>query len=119
MAKRKTIQQKEVENLTKKFLDELGRKITAVSSRNSKVSKLQKEHLRDSSNWRVKPYNTLTVSQSFYGKYNTPKGKATPKNRDNIKDTPLLNSIEENVPPEVEVFVKDMIDLLMSPIVKK
>lgn len=119
MAKRKTIQQKEVEALTKKFLDELGRKITVVSSRNSKVSKLQKEHLRDSANWRVKPYNVVTVSQSFYGKYNTPKGKATPKNRNNIKDTPLLNSIEENTPPEVEVFVKDMIDLLMSPIVKK
>lgn len=119
MAKRKTIQQKEVESLTKKFLDELGRKITVVSSRNSKVSKLQKEHLRDSGNFRVKPYNVLTVSQSFYGRYNTPKGKPTPKNRSNIKDTPLLNSIEENTPIEIEVFVKNMVDLLKSPIVKK
>jgi len=119
VAKRKTIQQKEIENLTKKFLDDLGRRITVISSRNSKVSDLQKEHLRDSGNWRVKPYNVLTVSQSFYGKYNTPKGKKTPQDRTNIKDTPLLNSINENVPPEVEVFVKDLVDLLKSPIVNK
>lgn len=119
MAKRITIQEKEIREMTKNFLNELGRKITVISSRNSKVSKLQKEHLRDSGNFRVKPYNVLTVSQSFYGRYNTPKGKATPKNRTNIKDTPLLNSINENVPPEVDVFVKNMVDLLKSPIVKK
>lgn len=119
MAKRITIQEKEIREMTKSFLNELGRKITVISSRNSKVSKLQKEHLRDSGNFRVKPYNVLIVSQSFYGRYNTPKGKATPKNRTNIKDTPLLNSINENVPPEVDVFVKNMVDLLKSPIVKK
>lgn len=119
MAKRITIQEKEIREMTKNVLNDLGRKITVVSSRNSKVSKLQKEHLRDSANWMVKPYNVLTVSQSFYGRYNTPKGKATPKNRTNIKDTPLLNSINENVPPEVDVFVKNMVDLLKSPIVKK
>lgn len=119
MAKRLTIQEKQVRELTKNALDELGRKIIVVSSRNSKVSKKQKEHLRDSGNFRVKPYNVLTVSQSFYGRYNTPKGKPTPKDRSNIKDTPLLNSIEENTPPEIEVFVKNMVDLLKSTIVKK
>lgn len=119
MAKRLTIQEKEVRKLITKRLNDLGRKITVVSSRNSKVSKLQKDHLRDSGVYKVKPYNTLTVGQSFYGKYNTPKGQATPKNRSNIKNTPLRNAIDEFVNDETKVFVKDMIDLLKSPIVKK
>lgn len=119
MAKRLTIQEKEVRKLITERLNELGRKITVVSSRNSKVSKLQKDHLRDSANYRVKPFDTLTVAQSFYGKYNTPKGQPTPKDRSNIENTPLRNSIEENVNEETKVFVKDMVDLLKSPIVKK
>ena len=119
MAKRLTIQEKEVRKLINERLNELGRKITVVSSRNSKVSKLQKDHLRDSANYRVKPFDTLTVAQSFYGKYNTPKGQATPKDRSDIKNTPLRNAIEEFVNEETKVFVKDMVDLLKSPIVKK
>ncbi len=102
-----------------KHLNDLGRKITVVSSRNSKVSKLQKEHLRDSANYRVKPYNTLTLTQFYYGKFNTPKGKATPKNRNNIKDTPLLNAINEFVPEQTNLIVKDLVDLLVSPIRKR
>ena len=119
MAKRLTIQEKEVRKLITDRLNELGRKITVVSSRNSKVSKLQKDHLRDSSNYRVKPFDTLTVAQSFYGKYNTPKGQPTPSDRSNIKNTPLRNAIEEFVNEETKIFVKDMVDLLKSPIVKK
>lgn len=119
MGKRKTIQEREIENLTKQSLNELGRRITVISSRNSKVSKKQKEHLRDSANYRVKPYDTLTVSQFKYGKYNTPKGKDTPKNRDNIQDTPMLNAIRENVPEATKVYVKNMIDLLKSPVIRK
>jgi hypothetical protein len=100
-------------------LNELGRKITILAGRNSKVSDLQKDHLRDSGNYRVKPYNVLTVSQNFYGKYNTPKGKATPKNRDNIKDTPMRNSIRENTEDGIKVLIKDLVTLLKSPIVTK
>lgn len=120
MAKRKTIQQKEIENLTKKSLDELGRKISVVTARNSKVSDLKNpNHLRDSVNYRVKPFDTLIVSQNFYGKYNTPKGKATPQDRSNIKDTPIRNAINEFVPEAKKVFIKSMVDLLKSPVVKK
>ena len=119
MAKRLTIQEKQVRELTKNALDELGRKIIVVSSRNSKVSKLQKDHLRDSANYRVKPFDTLTVAQSFYGKYNTPKGQPTPADRRNIENTPLRNAIAEFVNEETKIFVKDMVDLLKSPIVKK
>ena len=119
MAKRKTIQEKEIEKVITEGLNKLGRTITVIAGRNSKVSKLQKDHLRDSGNYRVKPYNVLTVSQNFYGKYNTPKGKATPKNRDRIKDTPMRNAINEYTPEEVKVIIKDLKDLLISPIVTK
>ena len=68
---------------------------------------------------RVKPFDTLTVAQSFYGKYNTPKGQPTPADRRNIENTPLRNAIAEFVNEETKIFVKDMVDLLKSPIVKK
>ena len=119
MPKRLTIQEKQIREVMTKSLNELGRKITVIAGRNSKVSKLQKSHLRDSGNYRVKPYNVLTVSQFFYGKFNTPKGKATPKNRTNIKDTPMLNAISENVPEGTSVIVKELVDLIKSPIIKK
>ena len=68
MAKRKTPKEKEVEVLMIKHLDEIGRKVTVISSRNSKISNKQKEHLRDSANYRTKPYNVLTLAQFKYGK---------------------------------------------------
>lgn len=103
-----------------KHLNEIGRKVSIESKRNSKIAKSTKNFtggsLRDSGNFNVKPFNTINLYQNFYGKYNTPKGKPTPQDRSNIKDTPLLNSIEKNVPDGVKLLVKDMIDLLKSPI---
>ena len=119
MPKRKTVQEKQIEATIRKHLNELGRVIVVTASRNSKVSKLQKDHLRDSGNWRVKPYNVLTVSQNYYGKYNTPKGKATPENRDNLRDTPMRNAIREHTEPNVKILIKDLVTLLTSPIVSK
>ncbi len=119
MAKRKTIQAKEIEKITKDSLNVLGRLVSVVTARNSKVSKLQKNHLRDSLNYRVKPFDTLIVSQFRYGKWNTPKGKPTPKDRSNIKDTPVLNAINEHVQNAKKVYIKSIADLLKSPIKKK
>jgi len=119
VAKRKTIQEKEIEKLTRDNLDKLGRKISVMAARNSKVSKLQKQHLRDSLNYRVQPFDTLTVTQFKYGKWNTPKGKETPKDRSNIKDTPVLNAINQYLPDAKKVFTKSMVDLIKSPIRKK
>lgn len=119
MARRKTIQEKEIEKITKESLNELGRLVSVVTARNSKVSKLQKNHLRDSLNYRVRPFDTLTISQFRYGKWNTPKGKATPKDRSNIKDTPILNAIAQHVPSAKKVYIKSIADLLKSPIKKK
>lgn len=129
MPKRKTIQQKEIERVTRNALDELGRKIVVTARRASKVgdwSKLSPSqkakrniHLRDSGNYAVKPFNTLTVSQNFYGQYNTPKGQKTPTDRKGLKNTPLRNAIAEFYPEAKNVFIKNMIELLKSPVVIK
>lgn len=119
MAKRKTIQEKEIEKKIEVSLKELGRKIKVSAARNTKISKFQKRHLRDSIKAQVKPYNTINLFQYYYGKYNTPKGKSTPQNRNNITDTPLLNAIDDHVEIEVNILVKSLIDLIVSPIVKK
>ena len=119
MARRKTIQEKEIEKITKDSLNGLGRLVSVVTARNSKVSKLQKNHLRDSLNYRVRPFDTLIVSQFRYGKWNTPKGKPTPKDRSNIKDTPVLNAIHEHAPKAAKIYIKSIADLLKSPIKKK
>lgn len=116
MPKRKTIQEKEIEALMTKHLNDIGKKVSEDAAKNSKV---RTGDLRDSENYRVRPYDVLTVSQNFYGKYNTPKGKSTPKDRSNITDTPLKNSIAKNVPAGTKLLIKDMIDLLKSPIVNK
>ena len=119
MAKRLTIQEKEVRKLITERLRELGKKIRVTTARNSKISKFQKRHLRDSVKSVVDPHDTLVITQYVYGKYNTPKGQATPADRSNIKNTPLRNAIEEFVNEETKIFVKDMVDLLKSPITKK
>ena len=115
MAARKTIQQKQIEALTKKHLDEIGYKVRADILKNSKV---RTSDLSKSGNFRVRPYNLLTLTQNFYGKYNTPKGKPTPENRNNIEDTVMKNAVKEHVPPGIKILIKDMIDLIKAPLKK-
>jgi len=114
MAKRKTVQERDFENAIKKTLNTLGEKISTTAAKNSKV---RTGDLRDSENYRVRPYNVLTVSENYYGKYNTPKGQPTPKNRSNLENTPLKNAIKEHVNDETKVIIKDMIDIFRSSII--
>jgi hypothetical protein len=110
MARRKTIQEKEIESLVRKSLNKLGKIVTKDSY---DMSRVRSGDLRDSQNYKVKPYNILTVSQNWYGKDQYLKGK-------NSGEKNALNvSIKKNVPPEIKVLVKDMVDLLKSPIVTK
>lgn len=110
MAKRLTIKEKEIRELTKKQLDSIGELISKDASETSRV---RTGDLRDSQNFRTKPYNVLTVSQNIYGKDLFLKGK------NSGQKNALKVSIEQNLPDGVTLFVKDMVDLLKSPIVKK
>ena len=117
MAK-KTATQTKIEQITKDSLNELGRKVSVLAARMSKVSKKNKRHLRDTYNYRVKPFHTLAVTSTFYGQYNTPKGKPTPKDRTNLKNTAMKVAVNENVEDEKKVFIKNMSDYLMMPVKK-
>jgi len=110
MSKRLTIQEKEIRALTTKHLDSVGEIITKDSAA---MSRVLTGDLRDSQNFRTRPYNVLTVSQNIYGKDLFLKGKKSgPKNA-------LEVSIKQNLPDGVKLFVKDMVDLLKSPITQK
>lgn len=110
MAKRKTIQEKEIEKLTTKHLDSIGE---SVSKDAAKMSRVLTGDLRDSQNYRTKPFNVLTVSQNYYGKGLFLKGQNS-----GVKNA-LTVSIKKNVPNGINIFVKDMIDLLKSPVTLK
>jgi len=110
MAKRKTIQEKEIEKLITKHLDELGKVITEDSAKNSRV---RTGDLRDSQNFRTRPFNVLTVSQNYYGKW------LYLKDKNSGAKNALNESVKKNVPPGIKVLIKDMVDLLKSPIVTK
>ena len=108
MAAKKTIQQKQIEKLTKESLDNLG---LLISKDAAKLSRVRTGDLRDSQNFRTRPFNVLTMSQNFYGQYQFLKGKTSGK-----KD-PLIAAIDLNLTEGVNLYVKNMIDLLTSPIV--
>jgi hypothetical protein len=120
MAKRITTNERQIRDSIKKNLNEIGRRTSVQSRRTSKIAKSTERFtggsLRDSGNYRVKPYNVLTLSENFYGKYNTPKGKKTPSDRSNLKDTPLQLAIDDNVPDGTNVIINDIMDILVAPI---
>lgn len=107
MAKRKTIQEREVEKIMTKHLDSIGE---AVIKESAKTSRVLTGDLRDSQNFRTRPFNVLNLSQNIYGKDLFLKGK-----NDGEKNA-LKVSIKKNVPEGIKFLVKDMIDLLKSPI---
>lgn len=123
MAKRKTAEQKAMDKAIRDRLDELGKKITVEVRRTSKIAKSTENFtggsLRDSVNYKPLKNNTLLLVENEYGKWNTPKGKATPSDRDNIKDNPMLNAIDEYLDDTVNLIVKDLTEILTLPITQK
>jgi hypothetical protein len=110
LAKRKTLQQKTLEKELENSLNDLGKLISKDASKNSKVLT---GDLRDSQNYKTRPYNVLTVSQNIYGKDLFLRGKYSGEKN------ALMVSIEKNLPEGIDLIVQDMVDLLISPIVKK
>lgn len=93
-----------------KHLNELGKIVTGESS---KTSRVRTGDLRDSQNYRVRPYNVLNLSQNIYGKDLFLRGK------NSGEKNALMVSIKKNVPEQTNLIVKDLVDLLVSPIRKR
>lgn len=120
MGKRLTKTERQIRKSIKDNLTIMARKIKVQARRTSKIAKSTKNFtggsLRDSVIATVDPYNVINLVENEYGKWNTPKGKATPKDRDDIKDTALQLAIDDNVPDGTNVIINDIMELLVAPI---
>lgn len=104
MAKRLTQEERNNRAIIQRHLNEFGEKTIAQVK---KVVRVNTSRLKDTLNYTVKPYNVLTFSQQYYGKFNTAKGKPTRSVNKNDYN-PLLRKIEEEKNNLQNVILKDL-----------
>lgn len=117
MAKRRTIQQREIDKKTNLNLNRWGNQVRFEAKENTRVDN---DVLRPSINYQVKPDTVITFFQKKYGKFITPKNVQMPKNAGKNRPSPPYNAlkieIDKTISEAKAIYVKDMIDLLKSPI---
>lgn len=106
MAKRRTREQIQADQIIKKHLNDLGEIIYEETRETSRVKTGQ---LQNSINYMVKPDTTLNLAQVYYGKFNFPKGvESGQKNA-------LLISVEKHVEATTKIIVQDINDIILKP----
>lgn len=106
MAKRRTREQIDADQIIKKRLNELGE---VIYNETRNLSRYRTGQLVNSINYMVKPDTTLTMAQVYYGKYNYPKGvNSGQKNA-------LLISVDRNIEKNMKVIVQDINDIILKP----
>jgi hypothetical protein len=106
MAKRRTREQIDADQIIKKRLNELGE---AILKEAVPESRRDTGNLQDTMNFFVRPDTTLTMTQAFYGRFNYPRGvEAGRKNA-------LLLVVERLVPDTTKIIVKDINDRILKP----
>lgn len=98
MAKRRTRQQIDADQIIKKQLNELGEEIYQEARQNSRVDT---GRLRDSVNYMVKPDTTLTLGQVYYGAFQDPNE--------------LLVAVNRNVADTTNIIVTEINDAILQP----
>lgn len=120
MAKRRTIQERQIDAIIKQNLNRWGNQVRFDAQANTRVDD---DKLRPSINYRVRPDTIITFVQNKYGKWITPKNVPMPKGRPTVYPTPPYNAlaieIDKDKPELIKIIKKDLIDLLKSPIVTK
>lgn len=101
MAKRRSKQQIEADQIIKKNLNILGEIVYLEAKANSRVDT---GRLRDSVNYMVRPDTTLNLGQVYYGAYQEPNE--------------LLASVNKHVPNTTKVIIKEINDQLLAPFKK-
>lgn len=101
MAKRRTKQQIEADQIIKKSLNELGE---AVYQQAKERSRVDTGRLRDSVNYMVRPDTRLTMAQVYYGKFQQPDE--------------LMVAIDQHVPDTVDLIVQEIADVSTALILK-
>lgn len=119
MAKRRTKDQREADQIIKKQLNILGDKIYTESKKITRIRKRSKSFpagggsLNNSINYAVKPDTTLTLFQNAYGKYVTPSDK--PSNNKLTDTDALLITTKELLPEGVTIIKKDLTESILYP----
>ena len=105
MAKRRTREQIDADQIIKEKLNELGEKVyqQAVATSRRKDGRLQ-----DEQNYKVQPDTVLTFGQMHYGQYNYPKGATSgDKNA-------LLIAINENIEDTTKIIITSITDAILQ-----
>ncbi len=106
MAKRRTREQINTDQIIKKRLNELG---ATIHEQAVQTSRRDTGNLQDTQNYFVKPDTQLTMTQAFYGKFNYPKGV------ENGEKNALVIAIKEHVDETTKIIVKDINDIILKP----
>jgi hypothetical protein len=94
VARRRTREQIEADQIIKRRLNELGEIAYQEAKDNSRV---RTGRLRDSVNYMVRPDTRLTMAQVYYGKYQQPDE--------------LMEAINRNIDNSIDLIVQEIADV--------
>lgn len=97
MPKKLTEQERSERKIIQNRLNEFGANVTNESK---KLVRVRTGRLKDTLNYRVKPYNVVSFAQQYYGKFN--------KDKSNKEYNPFLREIERQKGDLKNIIVKDL-----------
>ena len=105
MAKRRSRQQIDADQIIKQHLNELGEK---VYSQATDTSRRDTGRLQDEQNYRVQPDTVLTFGQMVYGQWNYPKGITSGEKN------ALLIAINEHLEDATGIIIQSITDEILK-----
>jgi len=105
MAKRRTREQINTDQIIKKHLNELGE---VVYTQAVATSRRDTGRLQDEQNYRVQPDTVLTFAQMSYGKYNYPKGVTSGEKN------ALLIAINDHLEDATAIIIESIKDAIIK-----
>ena len=105
MAKRRSRQQIEADQIIKQHLNELGEK---VYNQATDTSRRDTGRLQDEQNYRVQPDTVLTFGQMVYGQWNYPKGITSGEKN------ALLIAINDHLEDATGIIIQSITDEILK-----
>jgi hypothetical protein len=105
MAKRRSREQIDADQIIKRHLNELGEK---VYSQATDTSRRDTGRLQDEQNYRVQPDTVLTFGQMVYGQWNYPKGITSGEKN------ALLIAINDHLEDATGIIIQSITDEILK-----
>jgi uncharacterized protein (DUF2164 family) len=105
MAKRRSREQIDADQIIKKHLNELGEK---VYNQATDTSRRDTGRLQDEQNYRVQPDTVLTFGQMIYGQWNYPKGITSGEKN------ALLIAINDHLEDATGIIIQSITDEILK-----